>query len=144
MGYATVQDMIDEFGETELAQVSDRSLQAVAVNTVIVQKKLDDADAEIDSYLGVRYALPLPSIPPVLKRTACDIARYHLYDDRATERVIERYKYAIDWLKNVAKGIAQLGVDPLASDAPAQVGGEPHVDAADPVWSRDTLKDFNS
>lgn len=140
MAYATLQDMIDRFGETELAQLSDRSGQAVAVDPLVLDAKLADADAEIDGYLVQRYTLPLASVPPVLKRVATDIARYHLYDDRATEQVTTRYKDAIAFLKDVAKGNAGIGVD-QGGDTPATTGA-PSYQANDPVFNRCTLKDF--
>ena len=140
MGYATLQDMLDRFGETELAQLSDRTGTGTAIDQMVVDAKLADADGEIDAYLAQRYTLPLASVPPVLKRIATDLARYHLYDDRATEQVTKRYTDAIAFLKDVAKGLAGIGVDP-GGTAPA-ASTAPEFTANDPVFNRDTLKDF--
>lgn len=140
MAYATLQDMIDRFGETELAQLSDRSGSAVAVDQLVIDAKLADADAEIDGYLGQRYTLPLATVPQVLKRIATDVARYHLYDDRATEQVTNRYKDAIAFLKDVARGLATIGVD-QGGTTPTE-SAAPDYTANDPVFNRDTLKDF--
>lgn len=103
MAYATEQDLIDRFGAEELAQLSDR-INGVAIDSVVVGLALADADAEIDSYLATRYALPLASVPADLARIAADIARYRLYDDRPTETVRKRYEDGVRDLKALAKG----------------------------------------
>ena len=141
MSYATKQDMIDRFGETELVQITnpeDRS--AETINDARLNQALADADAEIDGYLIGRYTLPLASTPVVLKRSACDIARYYLYDDRATEQVTKRYDGVVTFLKSVAKGDIALSLIEAQEDTPAAAGVEI---AADPrVFTRDSLKDY--
>lgn len=141
MAYASLQDMVERFGETEMIQMSDRSMTATALDATVVAAKLADADAEIDGYLGQRFTLPLASVPTVLKRIATDIARYHLYDDRATEQVTKRYDGAIAFLKGVAKGDVSIGVDP-SGDVPAQAIGAPAFVEGESVFARGKLRDF--
>ena len=50
MNYATVQDMIDRFGEAELIQLTD--LELLAVQASKAQRALDDAQALADGYVG--------------------------------------------------------------------------------------------
>lgn len=140
MPYATQQDLVDRFGETEVIQLSDRTSSG-AIDAVVVAAKLADAGAEIDGYLAGRYTLPLVPVPLTLQRIACDIARYHLYDDRVTEAVAKRYNDAIKFLTGVSKGDIQLGVD-AGGTAPPSAAGAPEFTACDPVFTRDTLKDF--
>lgn len=71
---------------------------------------LQDAAEEIDSYIAVKYQLPLPSVPSTLKRVACNIARYRLYFQQPTEEVENRYKAEIDFLKRIADGKAVLNI----------------------------------
>jgi phage gp36-like protein len=103
MTYATLAEMITRFGEPELVQRTD-PIEGVAINTVLLGNALTDADAEIDSYLAVRYALPLASTPVVLVRLAADLARYRLYDDGVPETVRQRYEDAVSLLKRMASG----------------------------------------
>ncbi|MES2948669.1 MAG: DUF1320 domain-containing protein [Pseudomonadota bacterium] len=103
MTYATLAEMITRFGEPELVQRTDRA-EGVTIDTVVLGKKLADADAEIDSYLAVRYALPLASTPVLLVSLAADIARYRLYDDGVPETVRQRYEDAVSLLKRMASG----------------------------------------
>lgn len=110
VSYCTVQDMIDRFSEDELIQRTDHANTGV-INTTVLNKSIADATAEIDSYLIGRYALPLTPQPAGLTRICCDIARYFLYDDAATEQVIARFEAVIKYLEQVAKGNIRLGFD---------------------------------
>lgn len=141
MPYATTQDLIDRFGEEELLQLADRDGDGV-IDAAVVERAAADADAEIEGYLVGRYALPLESVPPVLSRIACDMARYHLYDDLATETVRTRYEDARRLLESIAAGKVQLGLPASAGAAP--VSGSPEVDSDAParVFTRDSLEGF--
>ena len=91
MPYATLQDMIDRFGERELGQIA----QGVALEVIDadrVERALADASAEIDGYVGTRYPLPLAPVPALLTRAACDVARNRLYADAAPPAVRRRYE----------------------------------------------------
>lgn len=123
MTYATLADMVDRFGETELVQRTDR-VDCGTIDTVVLERALADADAEIDSYLATRYALPLASTPAVVNRLACEIARYRLFDDGVPETVRVRYQDAVSLLKRLAsgdvvlagmEGVAVAGVDTVYS-----------------------------
>ena len=112
MGYASVTDMVDLFGVDELIQlVLLEQDHVVSYDVSLVQKALDNAEAEVNAYLSARYALPLASVPGILLRLTCDIARYQLFGASLTEEVEKRYKNAVSFLKNVANGTASLGVD---------------------------------
>ena len=103
--YATRNDLEARFGEGELQQLE--IMQTVGNS---IEEALQDASEEIDSYIAVKYVLPLPSTPSTLKRIACNIARYRLYFQQPTEEVENRYKAEIDFLKRVADGKATLNI----------------------------------
>lgn len=117
MPYATQADLEARFGTDELTQLTDR-VGAGVPDAAIVARALADAEAEIDGYLASRYALPLATVPPVLARIACDIARYRLWEDRASDEVRRRYEDARRLLESIARGQVSLGL-PAASAAPA-------------------------
>ncbi|AXQ22582.1 DUF1320 domain-containing protein [Acinetobacter wuhouensis] len=101
--YATEEDLIKRFGnEVE-------NLKSMLPDGAIAEA-LQDATEEIDSYVAVKYSLPLPSIPSTLQRIACNIARYRLYFQQPTEEVENRYKAEIDFLKRIADGKAVLNI----------------------------------
>ncbi len=103
--YATRKDLEARFGEDELQELD---LMQTAGNSI--EEALQDASEEIDSYIAIRYVLPLPSTPSTLKRIACNIARFRLYFQSPTEEVENRYKAEIDFLKRVADGKATLNI----------------------------------
>jgi len=136
MAYCTRQDMVDRFGEQELIDLTDRGTPPLGIiDSAVLDGAISDASAEIDGYLAGRYELPLASVPSVLKRIACDLARYHLYDDAASEHVAKRYDDAIRFLRAVGRGEISLGVD--AAGAEPQVVNGAEVQSGGRVFSRD-------
>lgn len=109
MPYCTLQNLVDRFGAAELIQRTDRTGTG-AIDTVVLNEAIADADAEIDGYLTA-YPLPLTTIPANLERMACDIARYYLFGDGMIEQVKTRYDSAISYLKLVAKGGINIAPD---------------------------------
>lgn len=103
--YATRQDLEARFGFSEIA-----NLEAMQTSVSSIADALQDAAEEIDSYIAVKYQLPLPNVPSTLKRVACNIARYRLYFQQPTEEVENRYKAEIDFLKRIADGKAVLNI----------------------------------
>lgn len=139
MTYATQQDLEDRFGADELIQLTDRT-NVGAIDSTVVSRALGDADAEINGYLAAQYTLPLATVPAVLVRLACDIARYQLGADRVTEAMRERYKDAVSFLKSLSKGDAQLGVATGQAAQPTESGIA--FTAPDRVFSKATLNDY--
>jgi phage gp36-like protein len=110
MSYATYQDMVNYFGEREVRLISDRD-NTGNPDPLVIEGGLQTADAEIDSFIAGRYALPLRETPRVLVGIACDIARYRLTGTERTESavILERYRMAIRYLEKVAAGSVTLG-----------------------------------
>lgn len=126
MTYATRADLEDRYGTDELQQ-RESMLPAGAVAGALA-----DADAEIDSYLATRYTLPLASVPSLLKRLACSIARYSLLGDAASDRARTDYEDARRMLVGLSNGSVTLGLaTPVVGD-PA--GGGIAYDAEDAVF----------
>ena len=107
--YATEADLKTRFG----AQVIDDlklGREGGADPVDIVQVALQDAEEEINGYIGSRYSLPLASAPSNLKRIACDIARYRLYTEEPLEHITKLYEEAVNFLKLVATNKAHLQI----------------------------------
>lgn len=135
MPYILVTDLLTRFGAEELAQLSDRGtprrvtaelLTAAATGADIsgwseadvavvttamanINQAIDDAQSVIDGYLSGRYGTPMATPPAAVKRLACDIARYFLFDDHASETVQKRYDASISYLRDVSAGKVSLG-----------------------------------
>lgn len=142
MTYALQQDLVERFGAVELAQLTDEAA-GQTINAATVARALADADAEIDGYLGARYAVPLAMVPPLVVRLACDIARYRLFDDRATEAVRKRYEDAVTVLRRIADGTVTLGVAAANTPPAAAGGGTVRVAARERVFSDGLLGAFD-
>lgn len=121
MTYASLEDLQARFGAEEILQLADRNRDGV-IDAGVIDRALADADAEINGYLGSRYQLPLAEVPQIVNVYACDIARFRLYHDLATEEVRKRYEDALKFLRMVAEGKVKIG--PAANGAePTQAGG---------------------
>jgi phage gp36-like protein len=108
----------------------------------VVARAIADADAEIDSYCGVRYSVPFSTVPPVILKFSVDIAIYNLYARRkgAPEDRKTRYDNAVRFLKDVSKGLASLGKDdPDSTPAERHM---PDIDQSDRLFTREKMKGF--
>jgi phage gp36-like protein len=133
VSYANRDELQARFGEAELVQLTDRT-KSGQVDDAVLARALADADAEIDSYLAGRYALPLDTVPPVVVAAACDLARFRLYGIRAPEPVRQRYEDARAWLRDLAAGKALLNVpSPDANAATEDAGPTRGVAVAAPA-----------
>lgn len=83
---------------------------------------ISDADMMIDSYLRGRYDLPLVSTPAEINRISAQLAMCNLYarrrEDALPDGIVQRRKDAVEWLKNIQKGIAVLDVAAAVKTAP--------------------------
>jgi phage gp36-like protein len=122
MTYATRADMVSRFGEDEVRLMTDIApIRADAIVDSVLDQALADASAEIDGYLAGRYTLPLTTVPAILTRTCCDVARYFLQTQEAGPQVKARYEAATKWLMAVARGDIVLGID-AAGETPDAAG----------------------
>lgn len=133
MTYATQSDLETRFKNQELIELTDEAGTG-EIDAAVIAVALTDADSEINGYLASRYALPLTQTSDELVRLACDIARYKLYDTRATELVKARYDDAIKKLRDVARGVASLGIDQASQ--PVKVAGGATISSGGRDFSR--------
>lgn len=143
MAYATLEDMKKLIPLESLMQLSDDEGLG-AVNQSRVDEAIASADAEIDAYLGGRYAVPLAGpVPDVIRKVSIDMAVYNLYSRRVEEMPpvrLERYKSAVRMLESIAKGIVSLGVDAAVASPVNDTGGaETNKETDTNVFSRESL-----
>lgn len=118
MPYASQTDLETHYGLDELIELTDRATPpAGEIDTTVLGHAQAAADGEIDGYIAMRYALPLPVVPQRLVDLACHITHYHLYTHAVPELVAERYKAAIAFLRLVAEGKATLGLPEQSGEA---------------------------
>lgn len=132
MSYCTEDDMIDRFGEAEIIELTRGDGD---VDAAVLELAIADADAEIDGYLASVTLVPAPTNPN-LTRIGCDITRYRLYDERATEQTRERYRDAVRYLERVATGQMALTHETTES------GSTLTIEGSEPVFSMENLDGF--
>jgi phage gp36-like protein len=135
-GYCTEQGLIGRFGEQELIQLTDRA-NTGAIDSAVVTAAINMATADINSYIGRRYALPLSATPDVLQDKCELLARYRLYENGATDQVRRDYEDAIKWLEGVRDGKNTLGTD--ADDSTLTESGVIVVNARDQVFTNTVM-----
>lgn len=135
--YASVADLIERFGETEIVELTDLE-HTGAVDNAMAEQALTDATAEIDGYLAARYRLPVTDTPRLLSLLCTDIARYRLQKGVTTEQARQRYEDAVAQLKAIARGEINLPLDtpPPASAEPRVVSGSGRT------FDNDTLRGY--
>lgn len=138
MTYATEQDLIDRAGPAEILQVADRH-EAGAADPDAIAGALAEADRRIDAHLGVRFAIPLSTVPAIVTSWAVSIARYHLHRDGAPEHVVRDYKDALRELERAGAGLIALpGVDGTRPDQSSE--GATRGDGSPSVFGRENLE----
>lgn len=113
-----------------------------AVNTARIDKAIANAGVEIDGYCQTKYPVPFNPVPDVIRKLAVDIALYNLLsrrgfeEDSADRAIVERYKAAVKFLENLARGVVRIGTPTPAPASEVRVEGPPRV------FSRDKLRQF--
>ena len=119
MPYCTQADLVERFGENELLALA-RDETGTAIDTAVVERACDDASGEIDGYVSAAgYTVPLATVTRIITAYACDIARYRLYDEHASDQVQKRYDDAVKFLVRVANGTVKLGISTGPSSSSA-------------------------
>lgn len=142
MAYSTLDDLKEALDETTLIQLTDDA-GAASVDTSVTTRAIADADEEIDGYIGTRVALPLATVPGIIRKLSVDIALYNLFSrrhDSIPEIRKERYDNAVKFLTQVANGKISLGLnDP---DPPASGGDVDYEQTVEPVMISTKLDNF--
>ncbi len=114
--YATITNMVERFGETEiirLSQPEDRTAETIF--DAKVEVALADSSGLIDDYLRGRYHTPVAVPPESIVRATCVLARYDLAKGERTEPTeqmrLDR-KEVIDWLEGIAAGRINIDAPP--------------------------------
>lgn len=137
MTYATLSDLVARAGDAEIRQIADRDRDGVA-DAEVIAAALVDADMCVDGYLAVKFGLPLPSVPDLVKKWAVAIARYVLHHNGAPDHVRQDYEDTIAALKDVAAGRIVLPVETPPAASPAS--GKVMAAHPDQVWTARKLQ----
>jgi phage gp36-like protein len=144
VAYSTLADIKNQLDEAVLVQLTDDEGLGI-VDEDRVTRAIADADEEIDGYVGARHALPLSTVPAILRKISVDLAVYNLYTRRSIavpEIRSERYKSCIRFLEQVGKGAISLGSEDPGGSPPGSKAPEFSTDNPDRVFDREKLEGF--
>ncbi|WP_271311881.1 gp436 family protein [Yersinia intermedia] len=131
--HTLVDTKIDNWGDLDEAELAIERGR-------LIQIALDDAAATIDGYIDSRATLPLKTVPQVLVRVACVLARFALEDGAATDKATKDSEDVLRLLEKVAAGDISLG---LSKEAERPDGGDvAMMSSAGSVFSRDKSRGF--
>jgi len=87
---------------------------AAITAAVKVAAHIENAESEVDAWLGAKYTVPLTTVPRTVKQAVIAIAGYHvMMASTANSEEVEiwrtRYLRAIEWLKAVSEGKIAVG-----------------------------------
>lgn len=138
--YVEPQALVDEFGETELTELTDTATpRAGEVDYAVAQRACDRVNTEIAAALSARYTLPLATTPEVLRYIGLDLAHFYLYQTEPPSWVQTRFDAARKTLRDIQSGALPLGVDAAGASAGQPSTNLPQFDAGTKVFGRGAL-----
>lgn len=144
MAYSTLADcQLAAGGSEKLVQLTDYDRDGVS-DAGVVDAAIADADAQINSYLQKRFAVPIAApVPGTIVKLSARLAIYELRTQRqmVTESDVTRNERDIKWLEEVRDGANVPGVEPLPAKSSLQVDKAGTRDTTK-LTSRERLKGF--
>jgi phage gp36-like protein len=137
MAYCVQSDIEKLIPVQELAELTTES--GSTPDSDVVAEAIVKADAEIDSYLGIIYSVPL-SVPPTrVKALSEDIAIYYLYMRRSSipEARQKAYDNGIAFLQLLAAGKATIPDDSGGGGTSGNQGVQ--FASAPSIFNRDSM-----
>ncbi|MFP4527295.1 MAG: phage protein Gp36 family protein [Candidatus Kapaibacterium sp.] len=146
MSYSTIEDLLEEFSDAELARISGDPDGAV-IDTIRVKHAIEAADAVIDSYLSGSYDVPFSGeINPIIRKISLDLTVGNLYDyhhknSMVPSTIIYRKLNAFKLLKEMQKGNLRLAGTAPGTDAPPLILS--NKETTERIFTNDLLDQFS-
>lgn len=120
--YLSPEELLAFMPWKSVAQLTNDDPKAEKADMAKVQEAVRAAEELADGYLRGRYALPLSTVPTLLRDVVRTIARFKLYERRPESKmpdtVLETYKAAVKTLEQIRSGRITLGVAATAEPVP--------------------------
>lgn len=120
--YLSPEELLAFMPGKSVAQLTNDDPKAEKADMAKVQEAVWAAEELADGYLRGRYALPLSTVPTLLRDVVRTIARFKLYERRPESKmpdtVLETYKAAVKTLEQIRSGRITLGVAATAEPVP--------------------------
>ncbi len=120
MAYCTQDDLLKMMPAAELAELTAEA--GDVPDSAVVAEAISEADAEIDSYLAVRYQVPLSPVPARVKALSLTLAICRLFSRRSVMPAARRqdYEAALAFLRQAAAGQVAIQEGPGPGPASGQ------------------------
>lgn len=141
-------DMIDAILGPELIEDTEERKQKICACT---EEAVADACAEIDGRVSKRYRVPFSDpVPRIISKLAKDIAVYNLAsrtgidEDDRENTIYVRYKNAVAFLTDVAKGLANIDCGQETADGSTGSSANDgfRYESNDRLFTRDSMKGY--
>lgn len=120
--YLSPEELLAFMPGKSVAQLTNDDPKAEKADMAKVQEAVRAAEELADGYLRGRYALPLSTVPTLLRDVVRTIARFKLYERRPESKMpdtmLETYKAAVKTLEQIRSGRITLGVAATAEPVP--------------------------
>ena len=119
MAYCDQSDIEMRISAKDLVLLADQDGDGAA-DPDVVAAAISNACDEIDSYLSLKFRVPVSPVPHVLLTRAVSLSVYYLRlgRDSVTDDVRKQYEADIKWLQDVVAQKVQLGLDLLPLESP--------------------------
>lgn len=141
MAYCTQDDLLKLISQREVVNLAADT--GDEIDAAVVAECIAQADAEIDSYLAVRYQVPLSPVPDRVRALSVAMAIYYLFSRRSLDDPTRRQNYedAVAFLKSVGVGKAEIvgaaGVEALSVSQEVT-----EINSSTRIFSRETMGDW--
>lgn len=137
--YCMLGDLLSQTSEQVLIGLTDDDNQMVNQN--IVDSAIQTAGSEIDGYAQKQYSVPFDPVPEIIKKISVDITLYNLFSRRGFDKekdanIMDRYKNAVRFLQDLARGVVTIGVPNPAPPIAADIRSNPRV------FNRNSMEGF--
>lgn len=140
MAYSTKTDILKKITDPELAQLTS---ETGVTDDAVVTECIAEADAEIDSYAGRKYAVPMSPVPDRVRNLSIDITLFKAASRRAfklggiSDAIRQLYEDALSFLKDIAAGRAVIDGAVTPAENKGRTGGK--FSSNDRIFSNDSM-----
>ena len=137
--YAADTDLFNKYGQDHIGRITNPDATSTTPDADKVTSALEQATAEIDSFLGSCYVTPVDPVPAVLKFKTIDIAYYHLYTGcEENEKAKEQYERCLEWLDRLCCGDCTIDIGLTRRDSSDYV----RVTTEERIFTRKNLEPY--
>lgn len=136
MAYITIEEIKTRISEKELKQLTASS-HAETIDDSVIEKAINKAEGEINSYCAKKYVTPFSSVPEFIKEYCFDLTRIYL-KERKTGELSEndnaKLKMIISELRAISRG-EKIVPGASSIESPKRTGELPQFTGSVRKWT---------